>query len=74
MQERWMKIKPAAAYGGCSERTYRKWLKQGLVHSRLSGGLVLTHTTNIDSFLKKFEVDVNAAARIADAIEKELIQ
>ena len=64
----WMKIKPAAAYGGCSERTYRKWLKQGLVHSRLSGGLVLTHTTNIDIFLRKFEIDNNEADRIVQEL------
>jgi hypothetical protein len=68
MQERWMKIKPAAAYGGCSERTYRKWLKKGLVHSRLSGGLVLTHTTNIDIFLRKFEIDNNEADRIVQEL------
>ena len=68
MQERWMKIKPAAAYAGCSERTYRKWLKQGLVHSRLSGGLVLTHTTNIDIFLRKFEIDNNEADRIVQEL------
>ena len=70
MQERWMKIKPAAAYGGCSERTYRKWLKQGLVHSRLSGGLVLTHTTNIDIFLRKFEIDNNEADRIVQELSR----
>ena len=68
MQEGWKKIKPAAAYAGCSERTYRKWLKQGLVHSRLSGGLVLTHTTNIDIFLRKFEIDNNEADRIVQEL------
>ena len=72
MQERWMKIKPAAVYGGCSERTFRKWLKQGLVHSRLSSGLVLAHTTAIDTFLKKFEVNENEVDKFVAEIEKEL--
>ena len=32
----WMKVKEAAKYSGVSKVTFRRWLKDGLRHSRLT--------------------------------------
>lgn len=51
----WAKIKPAAKYGGVSERTLRgDWLKNGLKHSRLPSGTVLIRYEWIDAYLESF--------------------
>ena len=56
MKEAWGKIKPAAHYAGISERTFRNWLNEGLIHSRLPSGTILIRYEDIDSFLKDFAV------------------
>ncbi|MFC1817103.1 hypothetical protein ACFL0M_14475 [Thermodesulfobacteriota bacterium] len=52
----WAKIKHAARYAGIGERTFRKWLKQGLHHSRLPSGRILVSLKAIDDFLSGYEV------------------
>ena len=70
--ENWLKIKPAAKYAGISERTMRSWLKQGLTHSRLGTSMVLIHTTAVDDYIRKFEVCIDEADRIANEIMRDL--
>ena len=66
----WGKIKPAAQYAGVSERTMRKYLHSGLVHSRLPGGSVFIRYSDIDEFLISFQVKENRAEKIAEGILK----
>jgi hypothetical protein len=67
--EGWGKVKQAAIYAGVRERTFRKWLTQGLKFSRLSSGTVLVKFSDIDGWLAKFTVTENKA----DQIVKEVI-
>jgi excisionase family DNA binding protein len=68
----WGKIKPAAKYAGISERTFRDWLKVGLPHSRLPSGTILIKYSDIDEFLKRFEVMKNQADEMVEQILSEL--
>ena len=52
----WGKVKPSAKHAGVSERTFRPWLKNGLPHSRLPSGTILVKFSDIDEYLKSFEV------------------
>ncbi|UCE05173.1 MAG: hypothetical protein JSW07_16355 [bacterium] len=70
--EGWGKPKHAAKYACTSERTLRSWLKQGLKHSRLSTGAIFIKYSDIDDFLKKFEVDENEADRIVNEVCREM--
>jgi len=61
----WAKIKPAAKYGGVSERTLRgDWLKNGLKHSRLPSGTVLIRYEWIDAYLERFTAKEDTVDRI----------
>lgn len=68
----WLKIKAASAYSGVSPRTVRKWLKQGLKHSRLSSGTVIISFDAVDEFLSSFEVQNDEVERIVEELEKRL--
>lgn len=68
----WSKIKAASAYSGVSPRTVRKWLKQGLKHSRLSSGTVIISFDAVDEFLSSFEVQNDEVERIVEELEKRL--
>ncbi|MFC2076705.1 helix-turn-helix domain-containing protein [candidate division KSB1 bacterium] len=61
MASGWTRTKAAARYSGVSERTFQKWLREGLVHSRMSTEMILIRFADIDAFLEGFQVaDQNA--------------
>ena len=68
----WFKVKPAARYGGVSERTMRTWLKQGLPHSRMPSGSILIRQESIDLFLHSFEVEEKQAEEIVQSLTREM--
>ena len=69
--EGWCKIKRAAAYAGVSERTFRKWLKQGLKHTRLNTSTILIKYIWIDAFLESFLEQENEVERIVNETLRE---
>lgn len=69
---RWGKIKAAATYAGVSERTFRKWLKTGLEHSRLPSGTILIRYSNIDKFLEGYSTSANEVDDFVDSIMAEV--
>ena len=64
------KVKRAAQYAGVSERTFRKWLKDGLRHSRI-GRTILIRYSWIDEYLAKYEVLQDEVNEIVEDILKE---
>lgn len=68
----WTKVKDGARYAGISERSFRKWLKQGLRHVRLESGTILIRYGWIDDFLKNFEIQGDMISKIVSEIEKEM--
>ena len=68
----WAKIKAGAKYSGVSVRTFRKWLKAGLRHSRLPSGTILTKPEWMDEYLEGFEVVENEVDKITESICKEM--
>ncbi len=73
MRDGWAKIANAAKYSGVSERTFRKWLKLGLQHSRLESGTILVKFSEIDIFLNQFSVKDSVDDTI-DRIVDEVIR
>ena len=71
--EGWTKIPEAAAYAGVSPRTFRGWLKAGLIHAKLPTGTILVQYTDIDTYLKRFNVTQKGEARV-DQIVNQLTQ
>lgn len=72
MMQGWCKIKQACKYSGVSERTFRKWLRNGLKHSRMPSGTILINFEDIDTFLKKYEVNHNQVDEMVDEVLKGL--
>ena len=70
--QNWGNIRDGAKYSGVSERTFRKWLKKGLRHSRLETGSVLIRFTAIDEYLEKHSVCDNKTDEIVDEVLKDL--
>jgi hypothetical protein len=68
----WTKIKAASVYAGISPRTMRKWLNQGLRHSRLPSGTIILSFDAVDEFLSSFEVQNDEVERIVEELEKQL--
>lgn len=68
----WAKVKQAARYAGVSERTFRKWLKDGLRYVRLKTGTILVSYDSIDEYLAAFEVRENEVDQIVDEVMKDL--
>jgi len=66
----WGKIKDSAEYAGVSSRTIRRWLKMGLVHARMPGGMILISRAALDKFIGQFAVTKNEA----DKIVEEMLQ
>ena len=54
--QQWGKINACCKYSGVSERTFRGWLKEGLIHSRLPSNRILVKFRDIDEYLKRFEI------------------
>jgi excisionase family DNA binding protein len=68
----YLKVKPAAKYAGVSERTFRDWLKDGLIHIRLKSGTILISYQAIDEYLAAFEVNLNQVDEIVDQVMSEV--
>ncbi len=51
----WLNIQEGAAYAGVSRETFRLWMDDGLVHSRLNIHMVRIRPENIDAYLDRFE-------------------
>ena len=69
----WGKIKSAAQYCDVSERTLRKWLKDGLKHVRVQGsGTILIKYSWLDEFLENFTVNQNHVDEIVSDVLKQL--
>lgn len=64
----WAKIKSGSEYAGVSKRTFQKWLKEGLRHSRKDGTVYIKYSW-IDAFLMQFE-----AVHEIDQIVNEVMQ
>ena len=54
---RWVTMAGAAEYAQASKPTVRKWLHDGLVHSRITHNVVRIHTDDIDAYLRRFAAD-----------------
>jgi hypothetical protein len=52
----WCKPSQGAKYASVSSKVFYGWLKDGLRHSRLANGRILTTYDAIDEFLERFEV------------------
>lgn len=69
----WTKIKGGAVYTGVGVRSFRKLLKQGLRFSRLKTGTILVRYSDIDDFLKQFEVTENEVEKITGEVLGDLL-
>lgn len=68
----WGKVKAAAKYAGVSERTFREWLKIGLIHSRLPSGTILVRFDDIDSYLVKFQTSSNEVEKLTRGLLRNI--
>lgn len=66
----WSKIAGAAKYAGVSERTFRKWLKQGLAHCRLESGTILVRLSTIDQYLESRLVTEDQGERLDRLVDE----
>ena len=64
----WASAKSAAKYADVSERTIRKWIKEGLRHSRLPSGTIRIRYKDIDKYLEQFQFDDNFIDAVVDEI------
>ena len=67
-EARWGKVPQSAKYAGVSPRTFRKWLKEGLRHSRLPSGTILTNRCDIDDFIRKWSRTENETENLVNEI------
>jgi hypothetical protein len=68
----WGKIKKSAEYADVSGRTFRKWLKAGLRHTRLPSGTILLKFSWVDQFLQQFEVTEDNSEDLVNKILREI--
>lgn len=68
--EGWQRIKAAAKYCGVSERTFHDWFKRGLPFSRI-GGCVLIRCSDLDEFLKGYQVNENVTDKLVESVFKK---
>jgi hypothetical protein len=68
----WCKRRQGAKYGGVGERTFSKWLRQGLKYSRLPTGTILVSYEAIDEFLRSYEVDDNRVSTIVEEVMEKI--
>jgi len=73
MMHRWFNVKSAAEYSDSSERTFRKWLKNGLPHVKVWGKSIRTRSDWIDAFLEQFSVEKQQEKEI-DGIVNEMME
>lgn len=67
----WLRIQKGAAYADVSTRTFRRWLHEGLRHSRING-IPYVQESAIDAWMQAHEVTKNRAQRIAAEVMAEL--
>ena len=68
----WLKIKSAAKYCDMSDRSLRRWLKEGLRHVRTRSGTVLIKRLWLDEYLEQFEVTENQVEKIVNDVLAEM--
>lgn len=68
----WVKPSVGAKYSGVSLKVFRRWLANGLRHTRLENGRILTSYQWIDEYLLRREVRDDRAKRIADELTEGL--
>ena len=61
----WVKPSVGANYAGVSLKVFRRWLANGLRHTRLENDRILTSYTWIDEYLMKREVRDDKAKHLA---------
>jgi excisionase family DNA binding protein len=64
----WAKPKQIAKYMDLSERTVRSLLKKGLPHIRMPTGTTLVKYSEVDEYLKQFEVTQDNTDKIVDEV------
>jgi excisionase family DNA binding protein len=69
----WLRVKSAARYADVSPRLVRKWLQQGLRHSRPNQKLVLIRAQDLDAFLESHKVESNKVERCVKDLERDLL-
>jgi len=65
----WLKPSQAAKYAAVSVKVFRRWLANGLRHSRLPNGRILVSVAAIDEYLQRFEVKNEAKEMAAELTE-----
>lgn len=55
----WCSVKQGASYAVVSERTFRKWLKDGLRFAKLKTGMIRIKYSWIDEYLEKCETKLD---------------
>jgi hypothetical protein len=68
----WCKPSQGAKYAGVSLKVFRRWLGNGLRHSRLPNGRILVSMAAIDEYLKQFEVKDDSAKVAAEELTEGL--
>ncbi len=68
----WLKPSQAAKYAAVSVKVFRRWLADGLRHSRLPNDRILVSVAAIDEYLQGFEVKDDKAKQMADELTEGL--
>lgn len=68
----WANVKNAAKYADVSEKTMRKWLTEGLIHSRLPSGTIRISYTDIEDFLKQYIVNEDMVENVVNEVCADL--
>jgi len=68
----WVKPSVGAKYAGVSLKVFRRWLANGLRHTRLENDRILISYTWIDEYLMKREVRDDKAKQMADELTEGL--
>jgi excisionase family DNA binding protein len=67
----WLRIQKAAAYADVSPRTIRRWLHEGLRHSRVSGVPYISEQA-VDEWMQAHEVQEDRAQLVVDEVMADL--
>jgi hypothetical protein len=67
----WNRIKKAATMSDVSPRQVRRFLSQGLRHSRINGTVFISDEA-LDEFFKRHEVQVDEAQKIVDEVMADI--
>ncbi len=67
----WLSIKSASGYCDTSVRTIRKWMTDGLRHSRVRGK-ILIKAEHLDEFLESFAVSEDFVDRVVEDVVQEI--